>query len=155
MLNARLPAATRVRYDSPAALTDKQLAQILTADGWPFERLGDTTWRSWFTVEELQHRFRFFARLNRSWLFLTIIPYVVLPADPAAHLAIYRHLLELNRTVTLAKFALDKNDVVLTVELPTEHLVDSQVKDGLDALSYYAGLHYAEISELVAPRGAG
>jgi hypothetical protein len=131
------------------ALTDKQLEQYLTADNWPFERLDDTTWRSWFTVEDSEQKFRFFVRLNPSWLFLTIIPYVELPADQTTHLGIYRRLLELNRELTLAKFALDKNDVVLTVELPTEHLVEPQVKDALDALSYYAGIHHAEVAKLV------
>ena len=132
------------------ALTDKQLEQIMAADDWPCERLDDTTWRSYFTVEDSKQTFRSFLRLNPSWLFLTILPYAPLPADQTTHLAIYRRLLELNRSVTLAKFAVDKNDIVLTVELPTEHLVEDQVKDGLDALSYYAGLHYDEVSRLAS-----
>jgi hypothetical protein len=130
-------------------LTDKQLEQYLAADNWPCERLDDNTWRSFFSVEGSDQKFRFFIRLNPSWLFLTILPFAPLPADQTTHLAIYRRLLELNRSITLAKFALDKNDVVLTVELPTEHLVEAQVRDGLDALSYYAGLHYDEVAKLV------
>jgi hypothetical protein len=139
-----------MRYDCAVALTDKQLEQYLAADNWPCERLDDTTWRSWFTVADSEQRFRFFLRLNQSWLFLTILPFVPLPLDPTPHVSIFRRLLELNRSITLAKFALENNDVVLTVELPTEHLVEAQVKDGLDALSYYAGIHYAEVAKLVA-----
>jgi hypothetical protein len=137
-----------MRYDCLVALTDKQLEQYLAADNWPCERLDDTTWRSWFTVADSEQKFRFFVRLNPSWLFLTILPYATLPADPSTHASIYRRLLELNRSITLAKFALDKNDIVLTVELPTEHLVENQVKDALDALSYYAGMHHDEVQAL-------
>lgn len=132
-------------------LTDQQLERILAADGWPCERLDDTTWRSWFTVEKQQ--FRFFVRLTPSWVFLTIIPFVPLPPDHR-RLALYQRVLELNRTITLAKFAVDKDDLVLTVELPTEHIVESQLKDGLDALSFYAGNHYAEIAALAAPQAS-
>lgn len=129
-------------------LTDQQLERILAADGWPCERLDDTTWRSWFTVE--QQKFRFFVRLTPSWVFLTIIPFVPLPTENR-RMPLYQKVLELNRTITLAKFAVDKDDLVLTVELPTEHIVESQLKDALDALSFYAGTHYAEVAALAAP----
>ncbi len=138
-----------MRYHSGSVpLLDQQLERILAADGWPCERLDDTTWRSWFTVE--QQKFRFFVRLTPSWVFLTIIPFVPLPTENR-RMPLYQKVLELNRTITLAKFAVDKDDLVLTVELPTEHIVESQLKDGLDALSFYAGTHYAEVAALAAP----
>jgi hypothetical protein len=48
----------------------------------------------------------------------------------------------------LAKFALDQRDVILTVELPLEDLAPSQLRDGLDAIVYYANAHFAELSSL-------
>src|ERR1041385_2803573 len=121
------------------AVDDKLLEEMLAADNWPFERLDDITWRSGFRTDKEQ--FRFFVRLTENWVYLTIIPFVTLPDDDAMLLKLFRRLLELNREITLAKFAIDKRDVVLTVELPTESLQRSQFKDGLDALSFYANMH--------------
>jgi len=119
---------------------------MLAADNWPFERLDDITWRSGFRTDKEQ--FRFFVRLTENWVYLTIIPFVTLPDDDAMLLKLFRRLLELNREITLAKFAIDKRDVVLTVELPTESLQRSQFKDGLDALSFYANMHHRELVDL-------
>jgi len=121
---------------------------MLAADNWPFERLDETTWRSGFRTETEQ--FRFFVRLTENWVYLTIIPFVTMPDDDASLLKLFRRLLELNREITLAKFAIDKADVVLTVELPTESMQASLFKDGLDALSFYANSHHAELVELSA-----
>lgn len=126
-------------------LTDKDLEDALAADGWPFERLDERTWRSAFQAPG-ETRFRFFIRLTGDWLFLTIIPFATLPEDGVGERALMRRLLELNRTITLAKFALDGMQIVLTVELPTEELTASQVRDGLDALSYYAIQYHATLS---------
>jgi hypothetical protein len=128
-------------------LTDKALEAVLAADDWPFERAGESTWFSAFQQSNGPGEpITFFLRLTDDWLFLTIAPYAVLPADPATETAMLRRLLELNRSINLAKFALERRDVVLTVELPTEELTTSQVKDGLDALSYLALKHHAEIT---------
>jgi hypothetical protein len=126
-------------------LTDRDLEAALAADGWPCERLDERTWRSAFAASP-ECRFRFFLRLTDDWLFLTIIPYATLPEDGVGERALMRRLLELNRSITLAKFALDGRQIVLTVELPTEDLVASQIRDGLDALSYYAIQHHATFS---------
>jgi len=126
-------------------LTDKALEDVLTAEGWPFERLDERTWRSAFQAPG-ETRFRFFLRLTDQWLFLTIVPFATLPEDGVGERALMRRLLELNRTITLAKFALDGRQIVLTVELPTEDLVASQIRDGLDALSYYAVQYHATLS---------
>lgn len=132
-------------------LTDKALEAVLAADDWPFERLDATTWRSGFQAPG-QRKVRFFLRLTDNWLFLTIIPFAMLPEDDDdAERALMRRLLELNRRITLAKFAVEHREVVLTVELPTQDLSPSQIKDGLDALSLYASLHYAAIVEFAAP----
>jgi len=128
-------------------MTDIELEEMLQADGWPLERLDENTWRSGF-----QHgggdKVRFFVRLTKNWLYLTIIPFVTVPEDPAIELALFRRLLVLNREITLAKLALDRADVVLTVELATEKLAWSQIKDGLDALTFYTAKHQAELAKL-------
>jgi len=131
------------------ALTDKTLEQWLAEDGWPCERLDETTWRSGFQAPGTD-KFRFFLRLTKDWLYLTIIPFVTLPEDQLAELGLLRRLLVLNREITLAKFALEKRDVVLTVELSVQELAQSQLKDGLDALSFYATSHHAELTKLAS-----
>jgi hypothetical protein len=128
-------------------LTDIALEAVLAADAWPFERAGDSTWFSAFQRSSGPgDPITFFLRLTDDWLFLTVAPFAVLPDDPATETAVLRRLLELNRTINLAKFALERRDIVLTVELPTEDLTSSQIKDGLDALSYFALRHHAEIT---------
>lgn len=131
-------------------LTDKALEAALAADGWPFERLDATTWRSGFQAPGLR-KVRFFLRLTDDWLFLTIIPFAVLPDDHDAEHALMRRLLELNHRIALAKFAVEHRDVMLTVELPTQDITPSQIKDGLDALSLYASRHYPAITEFTSP----
>jgi hypothetical protein len=128
-------------------MTDSELEQMLKADGWPLERLDDKTWRSGFQ-QSGHEKFRFFIRLTKDWLYLTIIPFLAIPDDTGLQLALFRRLLVLNREITLAKLALDKRDVVLTVELATESLTWGQVKDGLDALSFYATKHHEELVKL-------
>jgi len=132
------------------ALTDESLEAILAAEGWPFERLDATTWRSGFQAPG-PRRIRFFLRLTSDWLFLTIIPFAVLPDDRDAEHALMRRLLELNRRITLAKFAVERRDIVLTVELPTQELTQSQIRDGLDALSVYAARHFPAVTEFTSP----
>ena len=128
-------------------LTDIALEAVLAADDWPFERAGDSTWFSAFQGSSGPgDPITFFLRLTEDWLFLTVAPFAVLPDDPATETAVLRRLLELNRSINLAKFALERGDIVLTVELPTEDLTSSQIKDGLDALSYFALKHHAEIT---------
>jgi hypothetical protein len=129
-------------------MTGSELEALLEDDKWPFEKLDANTWRSGFRSEG-KDPFRFFLRMTQNWLVLTIVPFVVAPADDADSLALFRRMLELNREITLAKLALDKRDVILTVELPLENLQPSQLKDGLDALVYYANLHHTELSSLV------
>jgi hypothetical protein len=62
-----------------------------------------------------------------------------------------RRLLELNRKIILAKFAVEQRDIVLTVELPAHELTQSQIRDGLDALSRYAARHYPAVTEFTSP----
>ena len=125
-------------------LSPERVEELLTQDEWPFERLDGHTWRSGFRGDV--NSFRFFVRLTESWIFFTIVPFVVAPRSQAAALGLYALLLRLNREINMAKFALDDDgDVVLTVELPTQNLDDTEFRDALDALSYYADRHYLAV----------
>ncbi len=128
-------------------ITAERVEEFLAKDEWPFERVDPTTWRSGFRGDV--NSFRFFVRLTENWIFFTIVPFVVGPKSDQAALGLYRHLLKLNREINMAKFAIDDDlDVVLTVELPTEHLDEGEFKDALDALSYYADKHYLGVLNL-------
>jgi hypothetical protein len=125
----------------------EDIERYLASDGWPCQKLDDDTWLSGFRSDG-QDRFPLFVRVTQDWLCLTIVPFVVAPADHSAALPLYRRMLELNHELTLAKLGIDGRDVILTVELPLEHLVPSQLRDGLDAVVYYATLHHAELTSL-------
>jgi len=128
-------------------LTDKTVEEYLQRDHWPFDRIDAGTWRSGFRGEVSS--FRFFVRLSQHWIFFTIVPFLIAPKDAECQRRLYRRLLELNREINMAKFAIDEDeDVVLTVELPVEALENSEFKDALDALSYYADKHYLELLNL-------
>ncbi|HEY7956093.1 MAG: YbjN domain-containing protein [Polyangia bacterium] len=138
------------------AMTGARVEELMSNDGWPFERVDDHTWRSGFRGDV--NSFRFFVRLTDNWIFFTIVPFVVAPKHESQALQLYRHLLRLNREINMAKFAIDDDaDVVLTVELPTENLDESEFKDALDALSYYADRHYLDVLNLAQqdPRKQG
>jgi hypothetical protein len=128
-------------------ITDKAVEEFLTRDGWPFERIDENTWRSGFRGDTCS--FRFFIRLAENWIFFTIVPFVVASKRAPSEGKLHRRLLELNREINMAKFALDDDDdVVLTVELPSEGLAFSDFKDALDALSFYADRYYLEVLSL-------
>ncbi len=127
-------------------MTHADLETWLKADGWPVTRLDDNTWRTGFSAEGVSYRL--FVKVTANWLVLTIVPFVTLPADDAKSLAAFRRMLEVNRDMTLAKLAVDRRDVILTVELTLEGLDWPRIKDGIDAITYYAGTYHAELSAL-------
>jgi hypothetical protein len=130
-------------------MSPETVEDFLQRDGWYFERVPDgnvPTWRSGFRGEVAP--FRFYVRLTDNWVFFIISPFV-LTGKAAATPELYRRLLRLNQDMTLAKFALDNDeDVVLTVEFPTESIDYSEFKDALDVLAYYADRHYLEVLNL-------
>ena len=119
------------------ALIPSELEELLHKEGYPIERLEDGTWCSAF---EANHGVqRFFVRLTDTWIFFTIAPYLGPPRSAVRRLKVYQRLLELNREMNLAKFALDPDgDVVLTVEFPTLHLDPAEAEAALSILTYYA-----------------
>ncbi len=132
-------------------LDGQGVEEYLARDGWPFERVDQFTWRSGFRGESSS--FRFFLRLTENWVFFTIVPFVVAPRGEKNALRLYSHLLKLNREINMAKFAIDDDsDVILTVEMPTDQLNETEFKNALDALSYYADRHYLEILNIAQQR---
>ena len=131
-------------------LTPETVEEFLSRDGWHYERVEGgnvATWRSGFRGEVAP--FRFYVRLTENWVFFIISPFVLPARNPASRSALYQKLLRLNQDMTLAKFALDSDeDVVLTVEFPTESIDYSEFKDALDVLAYYADRHYLEVLNL-------
>ena len=87
------------------SINSSRVEELLTQDGWPFERVDDHTWRSGFRGDV--NSFRFFVRLTDNWIFFTIVPFVVAPRSDDRARELYRHLLRLNREINLAKFAID------------------------------------------------
>jgi hypothetical protein len=90
-------------------VTAEEIERYLASDGWPSQKLDETTWLSGFRSEG-QERFRLFVRVTQDWLCLTIVPFVVAPADHTVALPLYRRMLELNHELTLAKLAIDERD---------------------------------------------
>jgi len=129
-------------------LSATELEQYLGHAGWSYQRIDPHVLGLAFRGKAAT--FPFFVRLTADWIFFTIIPFVPTPnKDEHALFRVYRRLLELNREINLAKFALDEEgDVVLTVELPTESVSPSELDDALAALCLYADAHYVELRDL-------
>ncbi len=113
--------------------------------GWTYSREpGSNDWSTGFRGEV--NNFRIFVRLTDNWAYFTIIPFIVGPKDSQCKQKLHWHLLRLNREINMAKFALDQDDdVLLTVELPSENLDYSEFSDALGALCYYADDTYLEM----------
>jgi hypothetical protein len=79
----------------------------------------------------------FFVQLSETWVVLSMLD--VLGENTTLLEELPRRLLEANRDMRLAKFALDEADrVLLCAELPTEALDHSELSDAVDRLIEYA-----------------
>lgn len=111
--------------------------QWLQEIGWSCEVQDESTLR--IICPDLD-KLPFFARLTENWLLLAIVPVIACAAPRPPDLA--RRLLAVNRDMRLAKFAYHENgDVALTVELPTESLDGSEVRDAVQRMAKYVE-HY-------------
>lgn len=128
----------------------ESIERFLVAGGWRFVRLTPDTWRIRFRRSD--RTFPILLRLDPDgWLVLAIVPYFASPEDVDVAQALYDRLLRLNQVLYLAKFSIDDDlDVVLSVEYPTSELDRSELQDALDALGYYADLHFDELYAIVA-----
>ena len=130
-------------------MTKDQITAHLRQEGWPLEALGEATFRTRFRGE---HRaFSFFLHVDATYMSLSVVPYVRLPAVPEVAERLMVRLLRLNRDINLARFSVDdEGDVVLSVDYPLADLDPSEVKDALDVLSFYAEKHWEEVQALAA-----
>ncbi|MCU0674048.1 MAG: YbjN domain-containing protein [Myxococcota bacterium] len=132
----------------------ESLEAFLREGGWKFVRLTPDTWRIRF--RRSTRTFPILVRLDPDgWLVLAIVPYFASPEDAEVAQALYERLLQLNQVLFLAKFSIDDDlDVVLSVEYPTSELDRSELRDALDALGYYADLHFEELVAIASADSA-
>ncbi len=127
----------------------EEILSYLQANGWPLERLSDSTARSAFSGST--RSFPFFVHVDPVFITLAAVPFVRLPSDEPAAKRLMDRLLHLNREINLAKFSVDDDgDVVLSVEYPLANLDASELRDALDALCYYADQTWNEVSRLAS-----
>jgi hypothetical protein len=131
-------------------MTFDEIVSYLQADGWPIEPLRDKAVRSSFRAET--RAFTFFVHAEGAYLVLAVVPYLRLPVEEDTAQALMDRLLHLNNEMVFAKFSVDEDgDVILSVEYPMAHLNESEIRDALDVLTYYANTHWPEISEMGGP----
>lgn len=128
-------------------MTLDDIMAYMKADGWPIEPLREQTFRSSFRGE--QRDFQFFVHAESVYLIIAVVPYQRLPVDEEQAQQLMERLLHLNREMMFAKFSVDEDgDVVLSVEYPLAHLDQSELRDALDVLTFYANRHWPEIQPL-------
>ncbi len=124
-----------------------EILAYLQSHGWPVENLSENTARSRFAGTS--RTFTFFVHSDGNYLTLLCVPYVRLPADDKAARKLMDRLLHLNHGLNMAKFSVDDDgDVVLSVDYPLADLQETEVRDALDVLAYFADKHWEELSEL-------
>ena len=122
---------------------------FLKEQGWPVTELGPGTLRSSFRGNEAT--FPLVVQFEDGWVKLTVLPIARMPADATKAEKLYERLLRLNGEIMLARFSLDEDgDVLLSVEFPSQNMDQSEIRDALDVLTYYAEKHQAEIKSIVA-----
>ena len=116
--------------------------------GWGFERLDETHFMTAFKSEVIDS-FPVYITLSPNWVYFAVAPFVQAPGEAACEHKLNGHLLRLCQQINMAKFSIDTDgDVILSVELPREHLDYSEFSDALGALSYYADQHYETVLAL-------
>jgi hypothetical protein len=128
-------------------MTFDEIKTCLEHDGWPVEIVSADTLRSDF--QSAERHFPLFVRLAPPFVLFAVIPFVRLPEELEDGDDLVRRLLRLNREINMAKFSADEEgDVILSVEYRLEDLDPSEVRDAVNALSFYASKHFAEAQQL-------
>ncbi len=128
-------------------MTFDDIVAYLRTDGWPVEPLREQTIRSSFRGE--QRSYPFFVHAETAYLVVAVVPYQRLPVDEDDAQRMMNRLLQLNNEMMFAKFSVDEDgDVILSVEYPLAHLDESELRDALDVLTFYADKHWPEIMSL-------
>jgi hypothetical protein len=120
--------------------------------GWTYTRRDEPekqmwTWDTGFRGDV--QSFSMFVRLTEFWVYFTISPFVVKPKNPDCTVKLHKFLLRANYDVNVGKFALDeKEDIVLTVEMPNENLDYSEFRDGINIVCHYADKYIVDALNL-------
>ena len=125
------------------------IARLLEEGGWTCSQIDAGVWRGRFRGSD--DVFPYIIRVDeeRRLLSFAIVPFLHSPQDERVAAALYTRLLQLNQVLLMAKFSIDDDlDVVLSVDYPTSHLDESEFRDCLDALFYYADAHHDELTRL-------
>lgn len=130
-------------------MTFDEIRACLASEGWAAEVVSSDTLRSDFQGTE--RLFPLFVRLAPPFVLFAVIPFVRLPLHAEDADAVVRRLLQLNREINMAKLSADEDgDVILSVEYRLEDLDPSEVRDAVNALSFYANKLYAELQQLAS-----
>lgn len=146
---ALCPLPRRVPPGSLTPMNFEQILAYLQTHGWPVELLSENTARSRFAGSS--RTFTFFVHSDGNYLTLLCVPYARLPADEPRARQLMDRVLHMNREMNMAKFSVDDDgDVVLSVDYPIAELQETEVRDTLDVLSYYADKHWEEVSRIAS-----
>ncbi len=129
-------------------LTD--LETYLDRQGWPHQRLSDVSLR---THWQGPHRVvPICIRIDpEGYLALVVISGLSAPEDKVVCGALLRRLMELNHQMMMAKFAIDDDlDVILAAEYPLPNLDETEIRDAIEHIAYYADHHWNELRAVVA-----
>ena len=124
---------------------DRQVA------GLNVTRDGSTTWRS--SIETWGEDLPLTVRLSQHWLQFSLDPFLAVPGGAAVPDAVRAELLRINRELRFVKFGQsEEGALVLTAELPTEHLELAEVMTVLTALATCVEEHRARFEVLLSAR---
>jgi len=119
-------------------MSEDTLREYVDRLGWEVEPHGPRTFRAVHRTRE--GKVKVYLRLSDSWLLASVVPFLSTKGDISLDLS--RWLLRQNRDMYQAKFAYDAaGDVVLSVELPTESIDESEVREALESLIRYTIAH--------------
>ena len=125
--------------------------EYLILAGLNVTRDGSTTWRS--SIETWGEDLPLTVRLSQHWLLFCLDPFLSVPSGAEVPNAVREDLLRLNRELRFVKFGLsEEGALVLTAELPTEHLELAEVMTVLTALSTCVEEHRARFEVLLSAR---
>lgn len=133
---------------SRVQLTDDGIKHVLAGEGYEVRRIAELTYRGQLLAGG--RRMTFHLRVDPAgYVVCAIVPFLKSPADDAIAHRLYLRMMGLNQQLMMAKLSIDDDlDVVLSVEYPTSELDRSELRDALDALGYYADLHFEELAAI-------
>jgi hypothetical protein len=120
---------------------------LLRQSGFPVHHVAPGVWKT--GLRGANATFQLWVSDEGSFIRFAIAPFLKKPVRPENRPALHRQLLELNPSIRMTRFALSPDgDVELIVDFPAAHLDESEFRDCLDALLYYADRNYPVLAPL-------